>query len=811
MLVVSILIVLVIVFPLVGQGFYAGGNSGIHQDNVPSSYDDLTVILDDLVSKSNVGIAFFTPDGYVYFGNSTNGLNQPLLVNPTFSYPGIPTYGSPQVVSSYYFYWLYNEFYLNDTNNIAQLFGIMGVKYFVTLNGVVTTSSLAIANSVNPTKLMHYQKDIKLLYSTSNYSIFESTLDVNRTNAVSGFSVMSSDYNILMDAAALGINLSKIVPVFTGDINSSNFNFFLNNTASMILLNSRSLVTLSIDKFANSSDTIDPIFYTNSRYSSPYQGWMSSTSLETTDNSNILSNPYPFAITATNKSMSMNFKLKDTGNYTVWAKVLLSQSNSRMRFIVDGSTVLINNGSENITTGTFQWIRITFNARSLNNNLNITSLSGLNGIQRIVILKSGSVEKEISNIERYITSRQIPLLYLDNRAYQVAETGDYLLRIELKNNQNHPTGAYQESITLPNPYYFEAANSGLSNVQWQYSNGTIAPSRLGSYNSTSATWWLKVDNIPAHWCISVFVVFFPKDVNVLYGQKTGVSPFIDPRYDDGFSVFTEYGPSRLAFYGTNQFYPTNDGLYFCEKFYEPTGVQGNLALAGWSWSYCGGSDTPFFAAPHNSNDSQPFYWINIPRFLSPHILDGHYYLFDTAVDYPEAYWFINNTVVHTSSSSSFVNNFLTYGRTAGVNVSVLYLLVTRLPADNVTPFVSIQNVSLYNLTNSINSAAEIQNPVKLVNNPNGYSVEDIYSNITVVRYDYFKSMVETVKGFTVYPIMGGMTFILVSSGSSHVADFVTVDYKFLLYGVAVYVATIVLLIAYFVITFRKDRGAPDRK
>ena len=536
-LVVSILIILVVIFPLVGQGFYAGGNAGIHQDYVPSSYDNLTIILNALVGKSNVGIAFFTPDSYVYFGNSTNGVNQPLLVNPTFRYPGIPTYRSPQVVSSYYFYWLYNEFYLNDTQNIAQLFGIMGVKYFVTLNGVVTTSSLDIANKVNPTKLMHYQKDIKLLYSTASYSIFKSTLDVNIANGVSDFSIMSGNYNVLMDAAALGVNLSKILPVFSGDINSSNFNFFLNDTASMIFLNSESLVTLSIDKFANSSNTIDPLSYTDSYYYSPSQGWMNSLPLETTSYNNILSDPYPFAVTATNKSMSINFQLQATGNYTVWSQVLLSQSDSRMRFSIDGSPTYINNGSDNITIGTFQWTKIAFHARNLSNNLNITSLSGLNGIQRIVILKSGFVKNEISDIEKYITSRRIPVLYLDNAM----------------------------------------------------------------------------------------------------------------------------------------------------------------------------------------------------------------------------------------------------------------------------PPVSIQNVSLHNLTNSINSVEEIQDPVKLVNNPNGYSVKGIYSNVTVVRYDYFEAMIETVKGFQVYPIMGGLIFVVVSKGSSHVADFVTPDYKYLLYGIAVYMATIVSLVCYFVITFRKDR------
>jgi hypothetical protein len=803
--IVLAVVVMLISPPLAGQGFYGGGNIGIHPTNVPESYSQLVQNLSDLVGNSSIGVAYFTPDSYVYFGNNTNGVSQPLLIDPVVRSPGVPNYLAPPVVSINFFYWLYTEFYLNETHEVAQLFSIMGIKYFVTLNGVISASSLYIANSKNATRLMQYQNDVMLIYSNSNYSVFESTLNVDVANSAQGFTLMSSNYDSLSEAVALGINVSKIAPVFSGDLNSSNFNFFLNNTTSMIFSNSNSLLTLAIDRYTNSSDTIDPLSFTNNYYYSPYQGWMSSTGLETNNNGYILSDPYSFAITATNKSMSSNFVIGDSGNYTMYAQVLLSQPDSKMQFTIDGSSTTIDSNIEG-----FQWIRIPFHANSTENELSIKSLSGLNGVQRIVVVKSGLVGNERSTIQQFTKSRGIPVLYLNDSGYaQISETGIYPIKVVLTNNQNKSTGIFQQLISVPESNFGSNANSNLSNLQWQYSNGSVIPSWMQSYNNTSAIWWLKIANIPPFGHMDIFLTFYPKNSTVLNAETTGESPIINTLYNNGASVFQQFNSSGIVGSGTNQYYPTYAGLFFFAKFYDPTGISGNQALAG--WSYGAENDAPMFAALSNTSYVQPYYYVNGPNYLLPHLSDGHYYLFGTVLDYPAAYWYINDTVVQTADSLSFVNYSATYVRPTGVNVSVLYSFMTNLPPNNVMPSVSIQNSSEAQLIGDINNDSTFQKPVEIVNNPNGYKVKNIESSITVVRYGYFSGMKETVKGFRVYPIMGDLIFVLVSEGNAHTANFVSVDYNLLLYGVIVYVLAIAVPAVYFVITFRRNRKINGRK
>ena len=800
LLVIAIsVVVMLLAPPLLGQGFYGGGNSGIHSTNVPASYTQLVRKLDELVGGSSVGVAYFTPDNYVYFGNNSKGVSQPLLVDPNVRSPGIPSYLAPAAVSNNFFYWLYTEFYLNETNQVAQLFSVMGVKYFVTLNGVISASSLYLANSENATKLMQYQKDVKILFSNSNYSLFESTLNTNVANSVKGFTLMSSNYSSLSDAAAIGVNLSKITPVFTGDLNSTNFNFFLNNTTGAIFTNSNSLLTLAIDKYTNSNDTINPLSYVNNYYSSTNQGWLSSYTLETSNIGGILTDPYQFALTSSNKPMSAHFNVNHQGNYSLYAEVMVMQPNSKMQFTIDGESTIIDS---NITS--FHWIKVPFQTNSTKNDLSITSLYGLIGIQRVVIVKSGLISNEIDMVQKIMKLKGIPILYLnDSGYYQLSETGINPIKVELINTQNKSIGNYQQLISIPESYLNGKSNGNLSNLQWQYSNGSIIPSWLQNYNNTSATWWLRIANLSALGHLDIFLTFYPKNTNLLNAQKTGESPVISPLYNNGASIFKKFDSYGLISSGTNQYYTTNIGLYFYVKFYNPTLIPGKQALVG--WSYDTGIDAPMFASLSNRSFAQPYYYANRSYYLSPHISDGHYYLLGTAMEYPEAYWYVNNTVVQTADSWSFVNYSGTFVRPTGVNVSVLYSFMTDLPPNNVMPTVNIQNVSEFQLVDEINNDSLPLKPANVFNNPNGYQVKNIVSKITIVKYGYFTGMKETVGGFKVYPIMGGLSFVLVSDGELHTANFVSVDYNLLLYGVAIYAFTIAVSTAYFFSDFMRTR------
>lgn len=804
---VLITLAILVILPLAGQGFYGPGNSGIHKDNVPNSYDSLVKKLDGFIGNTSTGVAYFPPSNYVYFGNNTNGVSQPLLTEPGFRSPGTPSYLSPPVISSDFSCYVYTQFYLNKTPFIAQLFSILGVKYFVTLNGVISASSMHIANNRNPTELMKYQKDVIPIFYNNNYTIYESTLNVNVAQSVKGFSIYSNNYNDLMYSADLGVNISKEAPLFTNDLSSSNFDFLLNNTNSLILCSQNSLTTLAIDKFTNSKNSINPLSNSNNYLSSPNEGWISSSDLETENISYIISDPYSFSITSSNIPKSYSFNVNETGNYNLWAEVLLNSVNSKIKFQINNKNSYVDQNLTNITTGSMQWVKIPFETNNVQNSLNISSLNGLNGIQKIVIIKQGKVKTEEKIITNIIHSRNIPLIYLSNSGLiQYANSGIFPDKVSLVNTQPKGTGQYEQSITLPSEFYRGKANNNFSNAQWQYANGTIIDSWMESFNSTSATWWIKVNGIPAESKLPIFLVFFPLNRDILNNRTTGESPLINPKYDNGRNVFIKFNSTGLIGNGNGKLYNTNVGFYFYTKFFNQTSVSGNQAFVG--WNYNKGIYTPMFVARSNRSFSQPYYFINQSHYLPYHILNDRYYLFGTSLEGKDAKWYLNNVRIAETNSSKFVKFSETYIRPTGVNVSVKYSFMTSLPINDTFPTISYNYVNLSNVLLSLNqtnkqlSTDEIYN---VINNPNGYEVKNINSNLTIVRYGYYSGMLETTKGFSIIPTMNGLNFILVSSKRDQNAVFISVDYSLLFFGLIIYGMTISAIIVYSVIIFKKEK------
>lgn len=464
---ILVLILFILITPLIAQGYYGPGNSGIHQDNVPESYNKIPLQLKDLIGNTNVGVAYFTPDNYVYFGNSHNGVSQPLLMDPGVRSPGMISYGAPPVISNYYFYFAYREFYLNETHNIAQIMGLAGVKYFVTLNNVTTTSSLLIANNVNSTKLMDYQNNITLLYSSDKYSIYMSTLNIYTANGVSDFTIMPGNYNSLLYSSKLGINLSNLTPVFFGDINSGNFNFFLNHTKNIILFNSNDLTSLALSRYINGNNSINLLNYTDNYDYSISQGWLNSRTIETSNMKSIVNNAYPFAITGANKAIKIVKNNLETGNYYLWAYVLTSNyTNSKIKITVNNQTDYINTYNDK-SPGNFTWVKIPFNIDKSSNIIKIRSFGKLNGIERLVFLKAGMVSSEISYIKNFVKINNVNILNLSSPNESIIN--------KINSNKNFVNQLYIKNN--PNGYEIYGNISKINIVRYGYFNGMITNSK----------------------------------------------------------------------------------------------------------------------------------------------------------------------------------------------------------------------------------------------------------------------------------------------------------------------------------------------
>ena len=125
-----------------------------------------------MVNNSDIGVAFFPGDPFVYFGdNHSNFLENILMLKPNYRVLNYVS-GTPNL--DQYYYWLYSEFYNNDTKYMPELFSTVGVKYFVVLNNYSAYGYGFLGEGVNVTKLMGYQENLRQLFVTKNYTVYQS-------------------------------------------------------------------------------------------------------------------------------------------------------------------------------------------------------------------------------------------------------------------------------------------------------------------------------------------------------------------------------------------------------------------------------------------------------------------------------------------------------------------------------------------------------------------------------------------------------------------------------------------------------------
>ncbi len=120
----------------------------------------------------------------------------------------------------------------------------------------------------------------------------------------------------------------------------------------------------------------------------------------------------------------------------------------------------------------------------------------------------------------------------------------------LNNTQSSPTPApFQQMINVPNTtsfWNYINTTSGYfgQNVEFFYGNGKIIPSWLESYNSSSGKWWIKIGTISASSVTKIYMGFASKTTNLFNTNNVGEAPQLSStyaEYDDGASVFTQYG------------------------------------------------------------------------------------------------------------------------------------------------------------------------------------------------------------------------------------------------------------------------------
>lgn len=121
--------------------------------------------------------------------------------------------------------------------------------------------------------------------------------------------------------------------------------------------------------------------------------------------------------------------------------------------------------------------------------------------------------------------------------------------LNISNSQTSATpNPFQQMISITSAdsgwtYINNTGNHFGQNVEFFYANGTIIPSWLESYTSSSAIWWVKTGSIAASSTLTIYMGFASKTTNLLNNKTTGEAPQLSStyaEYDDGDNVFAVY-------------------------------------------------------------------------------------------------------------------------------------------------------------------------------------------------------------------------------------------------------------------------------
>ena len=121
--------------------------------------------------------------------------------------------------------------------------------------------------------------------------------------------------------------------------------------------------------------------------------------------------------------------------------------------------------------------------------------------------------------------------------------------VNITNNQSIATPNPIQVLVKINKIYYSSYlvyNGSFANFEFYYSNGTIIPSWIESFNTSTILVWLKLYSISADSTISIYLGFASSTTNLLNNSgKNGIgeAPQLSKtyaEYDDGANVFNFY-------------------------------------------------------------------------------------------------------------------------------------------------------------------------------------------------------------------------------------------------------------------------------
>lgn len=402
----------ILITPVASQGYYNNPH-GVHDNFVPLNYKNLTQELANLTGNNYFGVLVLNPDPFIYYNNTfETPVNDPVYYG-NYRTPGITSYNSLPLESDFYFNWLFENFYQNNTRSFGQLLSLVGYKYVVTLYNTNAADFypyfMPYTRNVNATELMSYQHGFNLIQKTNTYAVFENEEFNSIADMVYNNTLLMGNFPTLNRLSSIGVNLSNQAILFPADF-ARNLSYFENTTKTIVLSTNASVDGLNL--LLNGKSDINSVDYLT-----PNGAWKNNIQYEVSGNPLFINYPFPFSYV----NGRGDFKIPISGvqhQSEIWIQVLSNQiyqgGGGDLQFLLNGKMISVINTHNQINgvSNGFSWIKINANLANKSDTLEINSLNGANAIGKVYIEKRGFMENASVLTEQLIQKNHIKVITL---------------------------------------------------------------------------------------------------------------------------------------------------------------------------------------------------------------------------------------------------------------------------------------------------------------------------------------------------------------------------------------------------------------
>lgn len=382
---------------------------GVQVFHYPSDYAQIPAELSQLTGATYAGVAVFNPGSTWKWQTSGSVVPSYFYYFPVGRTPTTPGYAQPPYSTSFYAYWVYQEFYSNATKYVGPLFASVGVGYLLVFYNAEPSLSyqFPFVQGQNASDLMRYQVGIVPVVEKSDYAIYRNTFFSDSAASLTHVSIAAGGYAELNAMAYAGVNLSAQAVLFPSDIPSDQCGRYLELASRVYAASANALDGLALRCIANSS--VDPVTML-ARGTAVTNGWSSSYSTlgGALGRPGVVDWPVPLAVTqGGTHTLSLTVDEGSCASCRFWLPVRLFSDGGSLTFGWKGSTwTLATDRPHDDTFNAMVWVQLPFGPGGGTGTLTVTSRFGWNAIGTVYAASPGELSTWLDSLE---TSRSIVL------------------------------------------------------------------------------------------------------------------------------------------------------------------------------------------------------------------------------------------------------------------------------------------------------------------------------------------------------------------------------------------------------------------